>query len=187
MSSDVKLFGYKHNQVRVVEDQNGEPLFCLSDVCKVLELSTPAKTAAQIKEEFEGCELSSYPLKTAGGIQYLTLITEPQLYFVMMRSRSPKAKGFRRWVCEDVLPSIRKTRKYEIPKEQDVVKELGLASCDSILEFCIQVGLDIKQYAKLRSLVDLENDKAIADYLYHMQKQFDNSLRERKTKQKPDC
>ncbi|WP_300898830.1 BRO family protein, partial [Helicobacter rodentium] len=55
----------------------------------------------------------SYPLQTNGGIQQATFITEPQLYFVLMRSDKPKAKPFRQWVVSVVLPSIRKQGYYE--------------------------------------------------------------------------
>ncbi|MGQ2739400.1 BRO family protein [Campylobacter jejuni] len=47
-------------QVRVAVDENNEPLFCLSDICKILELTTPSKVADSIKREFELYELSSY-------------------------------------------------------------------------------------------------------------------------------
>ena len=86
--------------------------FCLADVCKALGLTTPAKVANSIKSEFDGDELNSYPFQTNGGIQNFTMITEPQLYFVLMRSDKPNAKPFRMFVNKEVLPSIRKTGSY---------------------------------------------------------------------------
>ena len=116
MSNQVQLsnqaFVFNSNQIRVYGTYEN-PLFCLADVCKVLQLTSPNKTANQIKEEFEGEELNSYPLQTKGGVQKLTFITEPQLYFVMMRSRAKTAKSFRQWICNEVIPKIRKTGKYE--------------------------------------------------------------------------
>ena len=98
-------------EVRVIFIDN-EPLFCLSDICRALGLTTPSAVANAIKAEFEGYELSSYPLQTAGGTQNFTMITEPQLYYVLMRSDKPTAKEFRKWVNTEVLPSIRKTGAY---------------------------------------------------------------------------
>ena len=112
---ECQVFKNDLGQVRVIGDKNN-PLFCLSDICKVLELSTPAKVVDAIKSEFEGGELNSYPLQTRGGMQKATFITEPQLYFLLMRSDKPKAKPFRQWVTSEVLPSIRKTGRYGAAK-----------------------------------------------------------------------
>ena len=109
---NLEIFKNENFEIRVAVDETGEPLFCLADVCKVLELTTPAKVAEAIKSEFEGSELNSYPFETVGGRQNFTMITEPQLYFVLMRSNKPNAKPFRMWVNKEVLPSIRKTGSY---------------------------------------------------------------------------
>ena len=106
-NTNLTSYNFHNSDIRVVQSDKGEVLFCLADVCASLNLSTPAKTANQIKEEFQGGELNSYPLQTKGGIQQCTMITEPQLYFVMMRSNSKIAREFRQWICNEVLPSIR--------------------------------------------------------------------------------
>lgn len=111
MSNSLIFKNENLGEVRVIFIDN-EPLFCLADICKILGLTTPAKVANAIKSEFEGCELSSYPLKTAGGTQNFTMITEAQLYFVLMRSDKAEAKEFRKWINTEVLPSIRKTGSY---------------------------------------------------------------------------
>lgn len=120
----LQVFNHKDlGQVRVVGD-NDNPLFCLSDVCKVLELTTPARVAESIKAEFELGELNSYSFDTGFGVKDFTMITEPQLYFVLMRSDKPKAKPFRQWVVSEVLPSIRKQGYYgDKPQEIDFLKE----------------------------------------------------------------
>ena len=104
-----QVFSYSFNfqKIRCVFIE-GEIHFCLADVCSALNLTTPAKTVKQIKSEFKVGELNSYPLQTNGGIQRCTLISEPQLYFVMMRSNSDLAHNFRQWICKEVLPTIRK-------------------------------------------------------------------------------
>lgn len=114
-------------QVRVAVDENNEPLFCLSDICKILELTTPSKVADSIKREFELYELSSYSFDTGFGIKEFTMIDEPQFYFILMRSDKPNAKPFRMWVTKEVLPSIRKKGYYSINKDfhpdYDIVKK----------------------------------------------------------------
>ncbi len=131
-NSNLTSYNFHNSNIRVEQNDKGEVFFCLADVCRSLDLTTPARTAEQIKEEFGGGELNSYPLKTNGGIQNVTFITEPQLYFVMMRSRAKVAREFRQWICNEVLPSIRKTGGYtlsqkdkELKKLNDRVKELA--------------------------------------------------------------
>ena len=109
---NLEIFKNENFEIRVAVDETGEPLFCLSDVCKALELTTPAKVADAIKSEFELGELNSYSFDTGYGVKEFTMITEPQLYFVLMRSDKPKAKPFRMFVNKEVLPSIRKTGSY---------------------------------------------------------------------------
>lgn len=100
------------------------PLFCLKDVCEILEIQNHKDVKASIINEFgKGVDLT-YPLETAGGIQQATFITEPQLYFVLMRSDKPKAKAFRQWVINEVLPSIRKTGGYGIAGKDNVLINL---------------------------------------------------------------
>lgn len=97
-------------KIRVKGDSEN-PLFCLADVCKILELTTPAKVASAISTEFDkGGEFNSYPLETAGGVQNFTFINESELYFVLMRSDKPKAKPFRLWVTKADL-FLRKIKK----------------------------------------------------------------------------
>ena len=107
-NSNLTSYNFHDSNIRVEQNDKGEVLFCLADVCKSLNLSTPAKTANQIKEEFGWGELNSCHLKDSlGRDQDCTMITEPQLYFVMMRSNSKIAREFRQWICNEVLPSIR--------------------------------------------------------------------------------
>lgn len=117
-NTNLTSYNFHDSNIRVEQNDKGEVLFCLADVCASLNLSQSNKTANQIKEEFGGTELNSAPLKTKGGVQQCTMITEPQLYFVMMRSNSKVAREFRQWICNEVLPSIRANGTYTQKKEQ---------------------------------------------------------------------
>lgn len=138
--TNVISFNYNTNVIRTQVTDDGEPLFCLKDICAALEISDASNAARQLREEFsEGAVLNTDPLvtirmATSGGSQELLFITEPQLYFLMMRSRSDKAKPFRQWVVNDVLPSIRKTGKYEAPKSEALSVERKLNAAKIILE-----------------------------------------------------
>ena len=87
-------------EVRVIFIDN-EPLFCLADICRALGLTTPAAVANAIKAEFELGELNSYSFDTGFGVKEFTMITEPQLYFVLMRSNKAEAKEFRKFVKDN--------------------------------------------------------------------------------------
>lgn len=134
-NTNLTSYNFHDSNIRVEQNDKGEVLFCLADVCASLNLSTPAKTANQIKEEFGWGELNSWHLKDSlGRDQECAMITEPQLYFVMMRSRAKVAREFRQWICNEVLPSIRKTGSYtlsqkdkELKKLNDQIKELAYA------------------------------------------------------------
>lgn len=84
---------------------NSEPMFCLSDVCKSLELSNSRVVSARLDDD-ERCKLD---LPRQGETWF---ITESGLYAVILRSDKPNAKKFHKWVTSEVLPSIRKNGGY---------------------------------------------------------------------------
>lgn len=131
------VFNYNSDVVRTQVDDKEEPLFCLSDICKILELSGTENTVRQLKEEFETPVLNTGVIQRETGPVETTFITEPQLYFVMMRSRSEKARPFRQWVVNEVLPSIRKTGKYEVKKEEDSIELLKKAFEDTVAQIMV--------------------------------------------------
>ena len=110
---NLEIFKNENFEVRVAVDENNEPLFCLADVCKVLEIQNVTDVKNAIKREFDDDLDLIYPIfDSLGREQNATFITEPQLYFVLMRSDKPNAKPFRMFVNKEVLPSIRKTGGY---------------------------------------------------------------------------
>ena len=117
-NSNLTSYNFHNSDIRVVQNDKGEVLFCLADVCASLNLAQSNKTANQIKEEFGSTELNSAHLKDSmNRDQQCTMITEPQLYFVMMRSNSKIAREFRQWICNEVLPEIRKRGAYVAKSE----------------------------------------------------------------------
>lgn len=116
-------FSFGENPIRTI-DENGQITFCLVDVCKALALSNPSKVAVQIKDEFSTPNLKlGVVLRPDGSTVQATFITEPQLYFVMMRSRAKVAHEFRQWIVNKVLPEIRRRGSYSVHEEQSKNKE----------------------------------------------------------------
>ena len=95
-TQDIQVFNCELGSIRVIIE-NGEPLFCLVDICKALELTNASRVKEYLIVEFGADDLtSSYPIQdNLGRMQNATFITEPQLYYVLNNSRSPKAKPFR--------------------------------------------------------------------------------------------
>ncbi|EAH6872897.1 phage antirepressor [Campylobacter coli] len=109
---NLEIFKKDNLAVRVIKDENNEPLFCLSDVCKALELTNPSMVKDAILKEFELSKLNLGSFDTGFGVKEFIMIDEAQLYYVMNNSRSKNAKPFRMWVNKEVLPSIRKNGNY---------------------------------------------------------------------------
>ena len=94
-------------EVRTTLSASGEPLFCLADVCKALGLRQ-----GDVSQRLDKGVVSTQPLETAGGTQQANFVNEDGLYDVILDSRKPEAKQFRKWVTGEVLPSIRKNGGY---------------------------------------------------------------------------
>lgn len=110
---------FKSNEfgdLRVIRTENGEPLFCASDITTILGYKNGRKAITDNCNP-KGVTHSDTP--TSGGIQWMTYINEPNLYRLIMRSKLPDAEKFQDWVCEEVLPAIRKDGGYIATKEDD--------------------------------------------------------------------
>lgn len=118
--NNIQIFKYEDNDVRTV-DLNGEPWFIGKDVAAVLEYSNPRKALADhVDQEDKGVTKCD----TLGGVQELTIINESGLYSLILSSKLPTAKQFKRWVTSEVLPSIRKNGGYIAGQEQLTPSEL---------------------------------------------------------------
>ncbi|OYW37677.1 MAG: hypothetical protein B7Z45_05375 [Azorhizobium sp. 12-66-6] len=92
----------------------GAPAFVHTDVCKVLEIANPWNAAARLDADEKGLRT----VETPGGPQEVTVITESGLYSLILTSRKPEAKAFKRWVTGTVLPAIRKDGGYVMGEEK---------------------------------------------------------------------
>lgn len=84
---------------------NGEPWFVAVDVCSVLDLSNPTIAVSRLDED----ERAKFNLGRQGDA---TIVNEPGLYTLVLGSRKPEAKAFKRWITHEVIPAIRKHGVY---------------------------------------------------------------------------
>lgn len=103
------VFPATGQSVRVVM-VNDEPEWIAADVCVVLDIAQPASSLRLLDADEKGM----HSVHTLGGAQQMVTVTEAGLYSLIMRSRKPEAKTFRRWVTHDVLPTIRRTGSYAL-------------------------------------------------------------------------
>lgn len=126
MSNSIKLFNSNEfGGMRTCCDPNtGDVWFNLNDICNALELSNPSMIKSRLEDDLS----QTYPiLDSLGRTQNATFVNESGLYEVIIRSDSPKAKPFRKWVCSEVLPSIRKHGAYMTSETiEDILKNPDL-------------------------------------------------------------
>lgn len=118
--NDLQIFeNSEFGKIRTITKDN-EPMFCLADVCKALEL-TNSRSVADRLEDDERCKLD---LPRQGETWF---VTESGVYAVILRSDKPNAKKFRKWVTGEVLPSIRKNGGY-IANQENLTPEQIVAN-----------------------------------------------------------
>lgn len=101
-------------RVRVVEGPDGEPWFVARDVCAAL--ATDQKDIPMILDQDEHCTVYTIEGRNnSTGLRKDTrLVSEPGLYSLILRSRKPRARAFKRWITHDVLPALRRTGHYSM-------------------------------------------------------------------------
>lgn len=90
---------------------DGEPWFVAKDVCEALDITNSRDAVARLDDDEKGVVLTD----TLGGAQELSAVNEPGLYTLILGSRKPEAKAFRRWITHEVLPALRRTGRYGAP------------------------------------------------------------------------
>lgn len=109
--SQIIPFEFESHALRVNLDSDGQPWFVAADVCAALDLPETHKAIARLDDDEKG--RNSIP--TPGGLQEMSVVNESGLYNLVLGSRKPEAKRFKRWITHEVLPSIRKTGAYASP------------------------------------------------------------------------
>ena len=134
MKNQIQIFqNVEFGAIRTMSNEQGEPMFCLKDVCDVLELRTQ-----KVVQRLEDDVLSKYPIvDTLGRTQQATFVNEDGLYDTILESRKPQAKLFRKWVTSEVLPSIRKQGGYMVARPDETDEEI-LARALQIMKAAIE-------------------------------------------------
>ena len=107
----IQPFDFNGNNVRTLTDPQGEPWFVLKDVCDVLDVTN----VGNVVKRLDKADIHRTDVRSGGQNRNMALVNESGLYDVILDSRKPQAREFRRWVTSEVIPSIRKTGAYGTP------------------------------------------------------------------------
>ena len=118
--NEIKVFENEHfGQVRTVSVDK-EPWFVAADVCRVLDHSNVTMALDRLDVD----EKAKFSLGLSGGDT--NCVNEPGLYALVLGSRKPEAKAFKRWITHDVIPSIRKTGQYRLPSLDENIRSTSI-------------------------------------------------------------
>lgn len=125
MENQLKVFSNSNfGEVRTKLSETNEPLFCLTDVCQALDLRQ-----GDVRQRLEDGVVSAQPIyDSLGRQQFANFVNEDGLYDVILDSRKPEAKAFRKWITSEVLPSIRKDGGYMVTTENDTRNNISKSS-----------------------------------------------------------
>lgn len=122
--NDLRIFeNSEFGEIRTITKDN-DPMFCLADVCKALEITHVTDVKKRMKKDGVG---TAEVIDSMGRKQKATFINESNLYKVIFQSRKPSAEKFTDWVTEEVIPSIRKNGGY-IANQENLTPEQIVAN-----------------------------------------------------------
>jgi prophage antirepressor-like protein len=150
---ELTLFSNKEGfKVRVVI-VDGEPWFVAKDVCDILGLGNARQALSGLdndekttlkRSEFSGLTVTNNDGQTfRGGAQLINIISESGLYALIIRSNKPEAKAFRRWITHEVLPAIRKTGRYVVPRKTWTKAEIEKAGREFFMDCYREGGMEM--------------------------------------------
>lgn len=161
--SNISVFNFNQNEVRTIVKDDGEIWFVASDVCKALEISNTSDALRRLDEDEATLVLIEGRTPTGGIIETpINAVNESGLYSLVLGSRKPEAKQFKKWVTSDVLPSIRKNGGYIAGQENDD-PELILAKALQVANNVILRKTQELQQAQIERDFAIETKAHISD------------------------
>jgi prophage antirepressor-like protein len=142
---------YEHN-IRIIEI-DGQPWFVAKDLCTALDIRN-SRQALRRLDKSEKMPLSYEKVRACSDdpdTTRLSVVSESGMYSLIFSSRKPAAKEYRKWVCEEVLPSIRKTGRYSLG-EEIAPPQSSLAESEAKLTRAQQLALWAQQLANAEQL-----------------------------------
>lgn len=153
MNTNLQTWSYENSEIRTVE-KDGEPWFVGKDVAAVLGYAKPENAIARHVDDEDK---STTPFQGTAYETRATIINESGLYSLILSSKLPNAKKFKRWVTSEVLPSIRKHGAYMT----DQTLEQALTSPDFLIQLATQLKEEKEQRKQLEAKVEQDKPKVL--------------------------
>lgn len=113
--NEIQIFSNNHfGTIRAVRDEDGEPMFVAKDVCAALGLGNSRQALSRLDDDEKGVISTDTP----GGEQQMQAVNEAGLYVLVLSSRKPEARAFKRWVTHEVLPALRRDGGYMVARDE---------------------------------------------------------------------
>jgi prophage antirepressor-like protein len=167
--SDLSIFVFESIEVRFVGTSE-KPEWVAADVCTILEIKNPSDALGSFDEDERGLANVYTPGDDNPLGQEMLTVTEAGLYRLIFKSRKPVAKRFQRWVFHEVLPSLRRTGRYEMPKPNQ--QQNNKPTLDQLVSFGQKVLAGTGLSAELQTLTILRGVQAICPEIAPMVKEL---------------
>lgn len=113
--NDIQVFeNSEFGKIRALRGEDGEPMFVAKDICTALGLGNSRQALSRLDEDEKGVISNDTP----GGKQQMQAVNEAGLYVLVLGSKKPEAKAFKRWVTHEVLPAIRRDGGYMVARDE---------------------------------------------------------------------
>ena len=147
VTNEIQIFkNNEFGEIRTIIDKNGNPFFCLKDICDILEIGNPSQVKTRL--DLQCLIENEVYINTGFGerLTKMTFVNEDGLYDCILDSNKPNARKIRKWVTSDILPSIRKTGMYLT----DDIYNLMMKEPEKIGEMLIEYGKAKKENESLK-------------------------------------
>lgn len=156
MKDQVTIFeNAQFGRIRTSLTKSGEPLFCLADVCKALDLGNPSQVKQRLQKNGV---ISNEVIDSMNRPQLMNFITEPNLYKCIFQSRKKEAEQFQDWVCGEVLPSIRKSGGYMVARQDETPEQIMARALMVAKDTIDRQQAALKQSENKNYLLQCQND-----------------------------
>lgn len=183
MQQLIKNFDFNGHGIRVITNEENQVFFVAKDVCDVLNYSNSRDAIAKHCKK-EGVAICDTP--TESGIQQMTIINEGNLYRLVLKSKKKEAEKFESWVCDEVLPTIRKTGKYDATQPKVMsIEELIIAQAQSMIDAKKDIAEVKQEVLEVKSkLAQIEESRNVATQELLLAERSKESLPEETTRVK---
>ena len=144
---------FEGRELTIIDKEN-EPYFLLRDVCDILDIGHVATVRKRLGDDV----VSNYPIKDRlGRTQQATFVNEDGLYDVILDSRKPEAKKFRKWITSEVIPSIRKHGAYMTPEKIEEV----LLNPDTLIKLATNLKEEQEKRKQAERVIEKQKPKVL--------------------------